>query len=81
MILHLNTKCTQMGSLSQPILRITQNKLNKIKWDHKSQGRQWEIKQIHFFARDKVIKSNSQCKDDQYIPHDEVPIFQGQEVF
>jgi hypothetical protein len=56
-----------MGSSSLPTLIITQNKFNKMKWTHKSQGRQWEIKQIHFFARDKVIKSNSQCKDDQYI--------------
>jgi hypothetical protein len=82
MILHLNTKYTQMGSSSQPTLRITQNKFNKIKWTHKSQGRQWEIKP-HFLARDKVIKSNSQCKDDQYIyiPHDKVLIVQGQEVF
>jgi hypothetical protein len=67
MILHLNTKCTQMGSSSLPTLKITQNKFNKIKWNHKSQGRQWEIKQIYFLARDKVIKSNSQYKDDQYI--------------
>jgi hypothetical protein len=65
--LHLNIKCTQMGSSSQPTLRITQNKFNKIKWNHKSQGRQWELKQIHFLARDKVIKINSQRKDDQYI--------------
>jgi hypothetical protein len=67
MILHLNTKCTQMGSLSQPTLRITQNKFNKIKWNHKSQGRQLELKQIDFLARDKVIKSNIQRKYDQYI--------------
>jgi hypothetical protein len=65
MILHLNTKYTKMGSSSLPTLRITQNKFNKIKWNHRSQGRQWEIKQIHFLARDKVIKSNSQCKDDK----------------
>ena len=56
-----------MGSSSLPTLRITQNKFNKIKWNHKSQERQWELKQIHFLARDKAIKSNSQCKDDQYI--------------
>jgi hypothetical protein len=56
-----------MGSSSLPTLKITQNKFNKIKWTHKSQGRQWEIKQIHFLARDKVIKINGQCKDDQYI--------------
>jgi hypothetical protein len=65
MILHLNTKCTQMGSSSLATLRITQNKFNKIKWNHKSQGRQWELKQIHFLARDKVFKSNSQCEDDK----------------
>jgi hypothetical protein len=53
-----------MGS-SQPTLGIKQNKFNKIKWNHKSQGRQWKLKQLHFLARDKVIKSNSQCKDDQ----------------
>jgi hypothetical protein len=58
-----------MGSSSLPTLIITQNKFNKIKWNHKSQGRQWELKQIHFLVRDKVIKSNSQCKDDQYIYH------------
>jgi hypothetical protein len=56
-----------MGSSSLPTLKITQNKFNKIKWTHKSQGRQREIKQIHLLARDKVIKSNRQCKDDQYI--------------
>jgi hypothetical protein len=34
-------------------------------------------------ARDKVIKSNSQSEDDQYkkIPHDILPIFQGEEVY
>jgi hypothetical protein len=58
-----------MGSSFLPTLKITQNKFNKIKWTHKSQGRQWEIKQIHFLARDKVIKNNSQCKDDQYKYH------------
>jgi hypothetical protein len=65
MILHFNTKWTQMGSSSLPTLRITQNKFNKIKWNHKSQGRQRELKQIYFLARDKAIKSNSQCKDDK----------------
>jgi hypothetical protein len=72
-----------MGSSSLPTLRITQNKFNKIKLNHKSQGRQWELKQIHFLARYKGIKSNSQCKDDQYIyiPHDKAPIVQGKEVF
>jgi hypothetical protein len=29
------------------------------------ESRQRELKQIHFLARDKVIKSNSQCKDDK----------------
>jgi hypothetical protein len=38
---------------------------NKIKWNHTSQGRQQELKQIYFLARDNVIKSNSQCKDDK----------------
>jgi hypothetical protein len=56
-----------MGSSSLPTLKITQNKFNKIKWNQNSQGRQWEIKQIHFLARDEVIKNNRQCKDDQYI--------------
>jgi hypothetical protein len=47
-------------------IEITQNKFNKIKWNHKSQERKWELKQIYFLARDKAIKSNSQSKDDQY---------------
>jgi hypothetical protein len=58
-------------------MEITQNKFNKIKWKHNSYGKQWELKQIYFLARDKAIKSNSQCKDDQYIcTHDRVPIVQ-----
>jgi hypothetical protein len=69
MILHLNTKYTQMGSSSLPTLRITQNKFNKIKWNHKSQGIQRELKQTNLLARDKAIESNRQCKDDQYIYH------------
>jgi hypothetical protein len=34
-------------------------------------------------ARDKLIKTIANKKDDQYIyiPHDKVPIVQGQEVF
>jgi hypothetical protein len=41
------------------------------------------IKTNTFLGRDKIIKSNSQYKDDQYIyiPHDKVPIVEGQEVF
>jgi hypothetical protein len=71
-----------MGSSSLPTLRITQNKFNKIKCNHKSQGRQWELKQIHFLARDKVIKAIANVKiTNIYIPHDKVPIVQGQEVF
>jgi hypothetical protein len=58
-----------MGSSSPPTLRITLSTFNKNKWNHKSQGRQWELKQIHLLARDRAIKSNSQCKDDQYIYH------------
>jgi hypothetical protein len=65
MVLNLNTKCKQMESSSLPTLRIAQNNFNKIKWNHKSHGRQQELKQIHFLERDKVIKSNSQCKDDK----------------
>jgi hypothetical protein len=71
-----------MGSSSLPILRITQNKFNKIKWNHKSQERQWQLKQIHFLARDKVIKAIANVTMiNIYIPHDKVPIVQGQEVF
>jgi hypothetical protein len=71
-----------MGSSSLPTLRITQNKFNKIKWNHKSQGRQWELKQIYFLAIDKVIKAIANVKMiNIYIPHDKVSIVQGQEVF
>jgi hypothetical protein len=54
------------GIITSTYIEITQNKFNKIKWNHKSQERQWELKQIHFLARDKAIKSNSQSEDDQY---------------
>jgi hypothetical protein len=50
-------------------MEITQSEFKKIKCKHKSHGRKWELKQIHFLARDKEIESNSQCKDDQYIYH------------
>jgi len=58
-----------MGSspLSTTISHL--KRLNKIKWNHKSQGRPWELNQIKFLARDEPNKSNSQCKDDQYIYH------------
>jgi hypothetical protein len=36
-----------------------------IKWNHKGQGRQRELKHIHFLASDKEIKSKSQYKDDK----------------
>jgi hypothetical protein len=54
------------GIVTSTYIEITQSKFNKIKWNHKIQGRQQKLKQIYFLARDKAIKSNSQCKDDQY---------------
>ena len=58
-----------MGSLPLSIPISHLKRLNKIKWNHKSQGRPWELNQIKLLARDKPNKGNSQCKDDQYIYH------------
>jgi hypothetical protein len=57
------------GIITSTYIEITESKFNKIKWNHKSQGRQQESKEIHFLVRDKTTKSNIQCKDDQYIYH------------
>jgi hypothetical protein len=70
------------GIITYYYKEITQNKFNKIKWNNKSHGRQWELKQIHLWLEIRQLKAIANVKMiNIYVPHDRVPIVQGQKVF
>jgi hypothetical protein len=70
------------GIITSTYIEITQNNFNKIKWNNKSHGRQWELKQLHFWLEIRQLKAIANVKMiNIYVPHDRVPIVQEQEVF
>jgi hypothetical protein len=70
------------GIITSTYIEITQKKFNIIKWNHKSQGRQWVLKQIYFWLEIRQLKATTNIKMiNIYVPYDRVPIVQEQEVF
>jgi len=70
------------GIITSTYIEITQDKFNEIKWNNKSHGRQWELKQIHFWLEIRQLKAIANVKMiNIHVPHDIVPIVQEQEVF
>jgi hypothetical protein len=70
------------GIITSTYIEITQNNFNEIKWNNKSHGRQWELKQIHFWLEIRQLKAIANVRTiNIYVPHDRVPIVQEKEVF
>ena len=77
-ILHLNTKCTHMGSSSLPTSTRELNDF-KIKKDPYGLSNTWETRHNKFLAKIWGNSSKNQCENDQEdLPHIIVPIIQGQ---
>jgi hypothetical protein len=50
------------GIITSTYIEITQDKFNEIKWNNKSRGRQWELKQIHFWLEIRQLKAIANVK-------------------